>query len=72
MIGIIGVNHVTASLEIREKLAFTEEESRCFLEKLKNFLPDTEAVLLSTCNRTELYFFRKDRMLKSLIKVLFL
>lgn len=59
MIGIIGVNHVTASLEIREKLAFTEEESRCFLEKLKNFLPDTEAVLLSTCNRTELYFFQE-------------
>ena len=57
MIGIIGINHETATLNIREKLVFAEEEGKEFLEKLKSLLPDTKAVLVSTCNRTEIYFF---------------
>ncbi len=57
MIGIIGINHETAPLNIREKLVFAEEEGNEFLEKLKSHLPDTKAVLVSTCNRTEIYFF---------------
>ena len=57
MIGIIGINHETAPLAIREKLVFTDEDGKQFLKKLKSCLPDTKAVLVSTCNRTEIYFF---------------
>jgi glutamyl-tRNA reductase len=57
MIGIVGINHETAPLEIREKLVFTEEDVKHFLEKLELLLPGTKAVLVSTCNRTEIYFF---------------
>ena len=60
MIAIIGINHETAPLSIREKLVFTEEEGKQFLEKLKLLLPGTKAVLVSTCNRTEIYFYMEN------------
>lgn len=70
MIGIIGINHETASLTIREKLVFTEEEGKQFLKKLKMLLPDAKAVLVSTCNRTEIYFFLESSCAASYKKTL--
>ena len=46
----IGLNHETASLDVREALAFSPDQTRQLLEHLTG---TTEAVLLSTCNRTE-------------------
>ena len=52
---VLGLNHKTAPLEIREKLAFdTAETSRALCELKKRF-GQTEFVLISTCNRVELY-----------------
>jgi glutamyl-tRNA reductase len=49
---LIGLNHKTASVEIREKLYYTLDEARPILpELIHQFLK--EGVLLSTCNRTE-------------------
>ncbi|MCI4038922.1 glutamyl-tRNA reductase, partial [Klebsiella pneumoniae] len=51
----VGLNHQTAPLSIREKLAFT---AACLPEAVRNLARSnaaTEAVILSTCNRTELY-----------------
>ena len=56
MIGIIGINHETAPLDIRGQLSFNAIEIQLFYEYLKDRFPDLEAVLVSTCNRTELYF----------------
>lgn len=53
-LSVIGLNHQTAPLDIRAKLAFPAQE----LEESLNSLCDTaasEAVILSTCNRTEIY-----------------
>jgi glutamyl-tRNA reductase len=56
MFGIIGISFKTAPIEIREKYAFTSEESMEFLRQLK-IDPDLKgAVVLSTCNRMEIYF----------------
>lgn len=49
----IGLNHQTAPLSIREKLAFTAAQLPEALRDLA--LHAAEAVILSTCNRTELY-----------------
>lgn len=49
----IGINHRTAPIEVREKLWFSNDEIRSILPKLKQLL--SECVLISTCNRTELY-----------------
>lgn len=53
---VVGVNHKCAPLALREKLAFGPERIRPALHKLvQEGSPLHEAVLLSTCNRTEVY-----------------
>jgi glutamyl-tRNA reductase len=52
---VVGCSHHTASVEVRERLAFSPEQTRSALEQLRERFPETEAVLLSTCNRVELY-----------------
>ncbi len=51
-----GLNHQTAPVEVRERLAFPEEKLPETLADLRNDVPDvSEVAILSTCNRTELY-----------------
>ena len=50
-----GLNHLTAPLELREKLAFALESVPTALCDLARQAGVTEAMILSTCNRTELY-----------------
>ncbi|MBF0706357.1 glutamyl-tRNA reductase [Alkalihalobacillus hwajinpoensis] len=52
---VVGLNHKTAPVEIREKLSFQENEFPEALDKLRHSKSILEAVILSTCNRTELY-----------------
>jgi len=52
---IIGLNHNTAPIEIREKVVFAGEGLRPALGRVAALPPVAEAVILSTCNRTELY-----------------
>ena len=52
---LVGLNHTTAPLEVRETLVFDEQQSADALRKLREKFPEAEAVLLSTCNRVELY-----------------
>jgi glutamyl-tRNA reductase len=49
----VGINHKTAPVEIREKLHLREDEIPRFLDLLHESL--SECVVLSTCNRTEIY-----------------
>ncbi|TFG45735.1 MAG: glutamyl-tRNA reductase, partial [Candidatus Brocadiia bacterium] len=55
MIIVAGLNHKSAPVEIREKLAFDEHETLMALKLLKNRFAGAEFVLLATCNRIELY-----------------
>lgn len=52
---VVGLNHKTAPIEIREKLAFDTTETIKALRTLTNRFPQAEFILLSTCNRVELY-----------------
>jgi glutamyl-tRNA reductase len=52
---MVGCSHHTASLETRERLAFNKLQASLALQKLREKFPAAEAVLLSTCNRVELY-----------------
>ena len=52
---ILGLNHNTAPVEIREKVVFAGEEVAYALRDVREIDGVDEAVLLSTCNRTELY-----------------
>ncbi|MEN6584991.1 MAG: glutamyl-tRNA reductase [Sulfuricella sp.] len=50
-----GINHHTAPLAIREKVAFHAENLKQALLDLVDHRPVKEAAILSTCNRTEVY-----------------
>ena len=53
---VVGISWRTAKVEIREKLAFRDEELADTLRAMKAELPEvTEALLVSTCNRVEVY-----------------
>lgn len=52
----LGINHKTAPVALREKLAFAPEQVPEALLQLSGTLQLADAVILSTCNRTELYF----------------
>ena len=51
---LIGVNHRTAPLEVRERLAFSEKRLPEALERLSGFPGVDEGMIVSTCNRVEL------------------
>jgi len=52
---VIGMSHRTAPLEVREKLAFTDDAVEPALRELGALPSVGEAMLLSTCNRVEVY-----------------
>ncbi|MCM8535923.1 MAG: glutamyl-tRNA reductase [Lentisphaeraceae bacterium] len=56
---IIGLNHKTAPVDLREKLAFAGEKYEQAITQLSNESDIEELVLLSTCNRTE-FLYRSD------------
>jgi glutamyl-tRNA reductase len=56
---LLGLNHTTAPLEVREKLAFNARQRDEALASFVGRFPGCEVVLLSTCNRVELYIARE-------------
>ena len=56
----IGINHKTAPVEIRERVAFAQDSIAQALSELATCPAFHEAALLSTCNRTELYCNLED------------
>jgi len=52
---LVGVNHKTTPVEIREKLAFTKGKIEESVDRLLNFPDIIEHTILSTCNRVEIY-----------------
>lgn len=55
---MVGLNHRTADVAAREALAFDDAAVAGLLHALRERFPMSEGVLLSTCNRTELYIAR--------------
>ncbi len=53
---LIGANHKTAPVELREKLSFSLEETIAALEVLKQDKDIKESLIFSTCNRTEILY----------------
>ena len=51
---VIGVNHKTAPVALRERLALVGDDVNIALKQLETFTDGS--VIVSTCNRTEIYF----------------
>src|SRR5205823_12674884 len=55
---LLGMNHTTAPLELREKVALDARRQREAIDSLRARFNDCEVVLLSTCIRVEIYAAR--------------
>lgn len=63
---VFGINHTTAPLALRERLAVADDQLPQLLSALQAESGINEAVVLSTCNRTELCLVASDAMISAL------
>jgi glutamyl-tRNA reductase len=63
----LGINHKTASVELRERVAFSPDQLEDALKQLGDIPGVKEAVVVSTCNRTELYCSLETRQSQALL-----
>jgi glutamyl-tRNA reductase len=63
----LGINHKTAPVSLREQVAFAPEQILDALRDLTTTTQVSDAVILSTCNRTELYFSGSPEQSKQVI-----
>ncbi len=69
---VLGLNHKTVPVEIREKFAMTAESIKSGLRHIQDLPGISEAVVLSTCNRTEMYAVLSSDAGKDSLKQFFL
>tara|TARA_Y100001936_G_scaffold35059_1_gene33082 strand:- start:64 stop:1305 length:1242 start_codon:yes stop_codon:yes gene_type:complete len=54
-ISVIGLNHKSANIDVREKFSFSAENASLLLRRIKKIKDISEVIVVSTCNRTEIY-----------------
>jgi glutamyl-tRNA reductase len=59
MIGLLGLNHKSAPIAVRERFVFCEEDIKRFVNQLRD-KGILGSIVLSTCNRTEIYYEVED------------
>ena len=57
---VLGINHKTASVSVRERVAFSAEKRLLALQQIQQQNLAEGAVILSTCNRTEVYLHHRQ------------
>jgi glutamyl-tRNA reductase len=67
---VVGVSHRTAALDVRERLMITPAELHDALHELTGASGAREAVIVSTCNRTELYITGDDDAARGALQML--
>ncbi len=66
----ISLTYRKAPLEIRERVALNEAECKNLMQKIKDFTETAELLVLSTCNRTEIYYTSNEDLSDDIIKLL--
>lgn len=69
-IQIISISHKIAPLSVREKFAFTKEQQGEIMRRMVSRLDGAECVILSTCNRTEMYVFADSEKESQVFRVM--
>ncbi|MCL3779104.1 glutamyl-tRNA reductase [Prolixibacteraceae bacterium JC049] len=70
MIGVLGISYKTAPIDIRAQFSFTPDEVIQFGERVQQETGISEIVVLSTCNRTEIYFYIDKSCSKGIVSAL--
>ena len=58
----LGINHKTASVAVRERVSFDPAQMPAVLTEVKGLQSISEVVILSTCNRTEIYCSASEQL----------
>jgi glutamyl-tRNA reductase len=66
----ISLSHHTAPLAVREAFALDESQTKSLMLKLREVLGITESLVVSTCNRTEVYFVAQQAIHLQVVKLL--
>ena len=66
----IGLSYKTAPLEVREKVALDQEQCAALTKLLSEYGEVSEALVLSTCNRTEVYYSSTKEQTELILKLL--
>jgi glutamyl-tRNA reductase len=66
----LSLSHKTAPVQIRELISLDEEAIQRILLKLKDFFSLSDALVISTCNRTEVYYSHELDLSTEIIKLL--
>lgn len=67
---LIGTNYRRAGLALRERLASHPDHVQTLLRQLNSVYPNTESLIISTCNRFEVYLYRASHQRPDLADVL--
>ncbi|GGD63913.1 glutamyl-tRNA reductase [Emticicia aquatilis] len=66
----ITISHKKASLQLRGQIALNEEESKALMLKIRESFDVSEVLVLSTCNRTEVYYVSENNLGESIIRLI--
>ncbi|MDZ7934805.1 MAG: glutamyl-tRNA reductase [Emticicia sp.] len=66
----ITISHKKASLQLRGQIALNEEESKALMLKMRESFEVSEVLVLSTCNRTEVYYVSESDLGESIIRLI--
>lgn len=66
----VSISYRTAPLEIREQIALNEEEAKALMLRFKDFFELSDVLVVSTCNRTEIYYASPQDLNIELVKLL--
>ncbi len=66
----ISISYKNAPIHVREKIALDEQGCRNMLIKIRDILGIQEAIIISTCNRTEIYYISDNDESKSLVSLI--
>lgn len=64
------LTHHKASVEVRERFALSESATKDFLLYLKDIFQIQEALVVSTCNRTEIYYCHEENLAPQILQAL--
>lgn len=66
----ITISHKKAPLQLRGQIALNEEESKALMLKIRETFDVSEVLVLSTCNRTEVYYVSENNLGESIIRLI--
>lgn len=67
---VVSISHKSAPIAIREQMALNSEETVLLLKQIQDLYSLRDVLVLSTCNRTEIYYASTKDLSKDLIKIL--